>query len=135
LRLVRGDAPLARHLALATFVLIPVTFWFLLKNPGGVHDLAGPCLLEAWTDVPCPTCGGTKVAWLFGQGRILAALAVNPLVAVALLVLAGWALGGLMATLIPRWRRKIEPTPGDGRRLVIVLGGLVLANWVYLFLT
>lgn len=126
---------MARHLALATFVLFPVTFWFLLKNPGGVHDLAGPCLLDAWTGAPCPTCGGTKVAWLLGQGNIMAALTTNPLVAVALLVLAGWAVGGLVATLIPRWRRIIEPTPGDGRRLMIALGGLVLANWVYLFLT
>ena len=135
MRLVRGDAPLARHLALATSVLIPATFWFLLKNPGGVHDLAGPCLLEAWTGAPCPTCGGTKVAWLLGQGEILAALATNPLVAVALMTLALWAVGGLVATLVPRWRRKIEPAPGDGRRLVIVLGGLFMANWVYLFLT
>ncbi len=135
MKLGHGDAPLARNLALATCALIPPSLWFLLKNPGTVHRLTGPCLLEAWTTIPCPTCGGTQAAWLIGHGRFTAALATNPLVTLALLVLAGWALGGLAATLVPRWRRRIEPAPGDGRRLVLVLGGLVLANWVYLVLT
>jgi hypothetical protein len=33
--------------------------------------------------VPCPLCGGTTAAVALGQGRLLAALAANPLVVLA----------------------------------------------------
>jgi hypothetical protein len=40
--------------------------------------------------------------------------------------------GGLVATLVPRWRLRVDAPPGLGRRVAVVVASLVLANWIYL---
>jgi hypothetical protein len=69
-----------------------------------------------------------------GRGRFLAALSANPLVTILTMAAAVWALGGLVMTLRPRWQRRIEAAPGDGRRLVVVLALLAMASWVWILL-
>lgn len=135
MKLLPGDAPLARRLAVAVAALAPLVIWWLRRDPTAPTDLATPCLLRAVTGVPCPTCGGTRAAIALAQGRPLAALADNPLVTVVVAATVVWAVCGIVATLVPRWRRRIERSPGDGRRLVLLALGLVAANWVWLIAT
>ena len=75
------------------------------------------CFLRATTGVPCPFCGGTTAAVDLGRGRLPAALAASPL---ALLMLAGWALVGVVREPIMRVARP--------RRIAIVLALLAMAE-------
>lgn len=75
------------------------------------------CFLRATTGVPCPFCGGTTAAVDLGRGRLSAALAASPL---ALLMLAGWALVGVVREPVMRVKRS--------RRIAIVLALLAMAE-------
>ena len=132
MRCVPGDAPLARHLAVATAVLLPLAAWWLSAFPDTPAHLTQPCLLRAATGVPCSTCGGTRALLALTSGEPMLALAANPLVALSTVALAVWALGGVIATVAPRCRRRIEASPGEGRRLAIAACVLVAANWCWL---
>ena len=88
------------------------------------------CPFRALTGVPCPTCYGTRAMLAATSGRWLAALRLNPLVAVGgigLFAYVPWATG----TVVGSWRR-----PRFSQSFVAMAGwigaGLVLANWVYL---
>jgi len=131
MRLDRGDAPLARALALAALALLPAVVWWLRRDPGLLTRLAGPCRLQTLLDLPCPTCGGTRAAALLARGDLPGALAAQPAVALALVSVAAWTLGGLVVTLVPRWRRRLVLAPGDRRRLAIAAGAVVLAGWAW----
>ena len=88
------------------------------------------CTFKVVLGIPCPTCGVTRVALALAHLEVAAALRINPLATVLLLVLV---LGGLIAggaTLgghppkEPRW--DLRPVERLGLVLVIV------ANWAYL---
>ncbi len=57
---------------------------------------APACLFHALTGVPCPTCGATRALLALARLDVPAALAWNPLVAVAAVVFLA---GGLVALL------------------------------------
>jgi hypothetical protein len=124
-RIRRGDAPLARWLAVASLALLVPAALLLQRAPE-------PCFLRDQLGIPCPTCGGTRALAALAAGQFGEALARNPLVAVGCLALAAWALWGLAATLVPRWRVTVEASPSLGRRLPWIGLGLVAANWIYL---
>ena len=122
-----GDAPLVRQLALATLVVLPVGLWWLRQFPSALS----PCLMRTVWGVPCPTCGGTRAVLAMSQGRLLDAIATNPLITISTLALLAWAVGGLAATLVPRWRRTVEASPGEGRRFALVMFAAILASWLW----
>lgn len=86
----------------------------------------------AWTifGVPCPTCGATRAVVAAMRGDFLAALAWNPLAAIAALtaVLAIPATLGVLAGVLPA--PTIPPRLSGSARLA--LAALLVANWVYL---
>jgi len=127
MRVRTGEAPLARPLAIGLLVLAIAAI-----RSGRLDAWTGPCALRAATGWPCPTCDGTRALAALADGRVLAALAANPLVAAGALAGVCWALGGLTVTLVPSWRRQLEWSAGDGRRLALAAIGLVAANWVWL---
>lgn len=131
MRLRHGDAPLARHLAVAGLVLLVVGLWWLRRFPEAPGDLIPACTWRTLTDLACPTCGGTRAMLALSQGQPLVALNANPLVTMASMAFGLWAIGGLVATLVPRWRRTIEAAPGDGRRLVSLAVVVILASWLW----
>jgi len=88
------------------------------------------CPFRALTDIPCPTCYGTRAMLAATSGRWFAALRLNPLVAsggIGLFAYLPWAVG----TVVGGW-----PRPRLSPRFVAKAGwvgaGLVLANWIYL---
>jgi hypothetical protein len=87
-----------------------------------------PCLLREVTGVPCPTCGATRGLLALLDGRVLDALALNPLVAVVGLA---FLVGGIVAPLWA-WRRGTGPQlTGLPLWLRLVAVGLILANWAW----
>lgn len=82
------------------------------------HDPGALCLLRRFTGIPCPGCGGTTVFIEAGHGHLGAALAANPVAAVA-------AVGLLLAPLGPgRWWWQLP----NGRRNTVI--GVALAlSW------
>lgn len=79
------------------------------------------CLLRAVTGVPCPFCGSTTVLVELGRGRPLAALAANPLTAVAVPL---WALWPVLQRKAEAWRAWV----GHGR-LLLALALLLSLAW------
>ncbi|HOX25114.1 MAG TPA: DUF2752 domain-containing protein [Candidatus Krumholzibacteria bacterium] len=134
MRLGAGDAPLARQLGIAAAILLPLGIRWLAHDPAALSALTGPCPLRALSGLPCPTCGGTRALVALADGRLVAAVADNALVTVAVLAVAAWSLGALAATVVPAWRRRIVADAGDRRRLVVLGGGLIAAGWVWLLL-
>jgi hypothetical protein len=109
-------------IALAVLALRP--FWPI------VVPLLRECAFRDFTGLPCPTCGSTRGAIALLDGRILDALAFNPLVmASGLAFLAG----GVVA---PIWAWRAGTVPDLDRalpmwvRLAIVAA--ILINWSYL---
>ena len=94
-----------------------------------VAPLLPPCPFLTLTGVPCLSCGTTRAAVAFLDGRPLDALAANPLAA-----LAGGAfvLGGLAA---PLWVAVRLPAPdlaaplAPWARIAIIV--VLLANWAW----
>ena len=96
-------------------------------------DLPRPiCRMRAWTGIPCPTCGSTRMIEALFAGDLLGAFAWNPLVFVALVFVALWiALRGIRVLFgLPAWR--IVLTPYERRVLLVLALALVAAGWTYL---
>ncbi len=94
---------------------------------------APACGLRSTTGIPCVACGGTRSMMALSHGRVLDALAFNPLVFLGIVAAITWA-----GTSLIRWRFFPAPQDSVPRRIPIwlVVTGLVtafVANWVYLY--
>jgi hypothetical protein len=130
-RLRPGDAPLARQLAVAVAAVLPLVAWWLRRWPEAPAALLPPCLMRAATGLPCPTCGGTHALVDLAHGRLASAFTANPLVSLGTLALVLWSLAGVAVSVVPRWRRRVEASPGDGRRLLVLVLALIAASWTW----
>ena len=122
-----ADRPLAMlwfAVAVAILVLIPLWKLVVVQVPG--------CPARLLTGIPCPSCGTTRAADAFVQGRLLAAAGFNPLAALGAL---GLLAGGLLA---PVWVTLRAPLPALGppwpRWIRAGLVSALLANWAYLLI-
>lgn len=90
------------------------------------------CPLRDMTGLPCPTCGGTHTAVSLAQGHLADAFTSNPLVAGGLILFTLWVLVGIIATLVPAWRRSLEMNVTEKRtaRILAVLIGACGWLWV-----
>jgi len=91
------------------------------------------CGFRALTGLPCPTCGSTRAVLALADGRLLAALAHNPLAILVLggaMIYLGYALGAILG-LVPRVRTGwLTPPMPVGLR--VGLPALLMANWIWL---
>ncbi len=89
------------------------------------------CPVKSVAGVPCPTCGGTRATLALAMLDPATALAMNPGVTIAWLVLLVGGLAALGLAISDR------PLPGLPRTLPVPvrLGAvaLVAANWLYLY--
>lgn len=91
------------------------------------------CLFRKLTGWPCPTCRGTRSLMALASGDVGKAIALNPLVALAVLAVAGAGLVGVAERLARRplltgVASRLHRPPW---RAVL---GLLLANWAYVLL-
>jgi hypothetical protein len=127
--------PLARRLALAAAALTPTLVWWLRRLPDQPVAIASPCPLRSATGVPCPTCGGTRALIALAEGHWLDAVAANPLVSAGAAATVLWAVAGVVTTAVPRWRRRLETSPADRRRLLVLALVLTVASRTWLLLS
>lgn len=88
------------------------------------------CPVESFLGLPCPTCGATRATLALADLDLAAALAWNPLVALAWL---GSILGGVAALALALLRRPLPSLPrrlSPATRWGVLL--VVAANWIYL---
>ena len=108
-------------LAASSLLLRP--FWLTLA------PLMPACPFRALTGVPCLSCGTTRAAVAFLDGRVVDALLINPLAALAGL---GFIAGGVIA---PAWALlglRVPNLPSVAPRgLRIALALTLLAGWAW----
>jgi hypothetical protein len=128
-RATRSDFPLAALWAWAASVTLAVAVggWLPL-----LASMAPRCVLHQLTGIPCPTCGTTRAALALARGDLVAALMLNPLVSLVLVV---GLVGGLLA---PPWVAARGPLPRLPSPLPlswrIGIGVALAADWTYLVL-
>ena len=92
--------------------------------------LVGSCPLHAATGIPCLSCGATRAAEAFLEGRVVEAAFYNPLLALAVF---GFVAGGF---LFPVWilagGRLPVPGRGHGRAARVAAVTALAGNWIYL---
>jgi hypothetical protein len=86
------------------------------------------CPLHALTGIPCPACGGTRAALALASGAPAEALALNPLLILALPA-AGLM---LLARVLCGQRVALDTTPAERRGLLVILLFAVIANEAWL---
>lgn len=108
--------------ALALVALSPYAFRMAAGLPA--------CPVKSIAGLPCLTCGTTRAALALAAFDLPAALAVNPLAALAWIALIGGGFAAGLGALAGRPLPLVEPRPSLGLRLA--LGGALLGNWAYL---
>ena len=101
-------------------------------NPDLAFRLAY-CPLRDTTGIPCLTCGGTHSIVSLMQGRLLDAVAANPLVAVGIISFWFWAAYALLATFIPKLRRSLKFSAPEKRAIRFLTTLFILATWAWEF--
>jgi hypothetical protein len=96
-------------------------------DPTAAGSVLPPCPLHALTGLYCPGCGSTRALHALLHGDVPTALSMNPLLVIALPLLAAMALnaaGWRPAGTQRLWRALGQPLPW----LVVLLGFAVLRN-------
>lgn len=115
------------YLLAAIYALL---FGLLLAHADGARHPHTICLFRAVTEVPCPTCGGTRATIALVSGDLGLAFGYNPLVTAAWLLLPAVLLGALV--LRPRWQSvSLAARRWTVRGALLVLAVAGLANWIY----
>ena len=98
-----------------------------------LSDGSGPtvCPFRLLTGIPCPTCGMVRTARLVMQGQFSPAWMMNPLDALAVMVVGPLAVVLLAANRLGAWAVRVRA----GRREKVALWGLaavlLAGNWFY----
>lgn len=94
------------------------------------------CPFRAVTGIACPTCGGTRALLAAARGELVAALRLNPLVALATTGLLLWVPLS-SAWVAGRWPRPdLRRLSGTGGRAAARAGvAAALANWLWVVLS
>jgi Protein of unknown function (DUF2752) len=111
-----------------------------------VASAAGICALVAWardvpvprctfkllTGLPCPTCGAARALRALASLDPGAALALNPLVTVAILAVAGYLVYAAFVVVTRSPRVRVQLGSRDWVAIRIASAVLLTCNWVYL---
>jgi len=90
------------------------------------------CVFKGLTGIPCPTCGATRSIVHLAHGGVVAALAMNPLIAVSFIAAILYLLYSLITLAAGAPRVHIALTDTEKNAVRIGTIGLVLINWAYL---
>lgn len=126
LRAARGAFPTGALLASVGATLALLVAWLQLDRFG-----IPLCLFKAVTGLPCLSCGSTRVLGRLARLDVAGAVAMNPLFALGVGLVAAWALADLLLMLRGR-ALALELSPRAQK--VVQLGAIAAAllNWAYL---
>jgi hypothetical protein len=91
-----------------------------------------PCGFHTVTGHPCPSCGGTRMMFLFLRGHPLDAFKMNPLFASLLAGFAAWFFLGTLGRLAG-YDFRIDVGRREEKWLWLALLAGFLVNWAYLW--
>ncbi len=97
-----------------------------------ILDLLPPCSFKAYFGISCPTCGTTRSLVHLANGEFVAAFAMNPLTAGAVIFASMVFFYRLMIWLADAVSINIVLSIREQRILAIGLIVFFLLNWVYL---
>ncbi len=92
------------------------------------------CGFRTATGIPCLGCGGTRSARALASGDFLAAIRFNPAFVIGALLSVAWVAIGTYRFLCGTPPPPVSEQNRRIRRNLVLLSGLLLANWVYLIL-
>jgi len=90
------------------------------------------CTFKGLTGIPCPTCGATRCLVHLSHGGVVAAIALNPLVAVSFIAAILHLLYSLVMLAADAPRVQVTLTEHEKNTVRGAVLGLVLINWTYL---
>ncbi len=98
------------------------------------HLSLRPCPFLSLTGQPCPTCFGTRALSALGNGDLIGALVMQPLVTLVVLVVMVWS---LLTFISPLFARTLSPARLSPAARIITgwtAAILFIANWAFLIL-
>jgi hypothetical protein len=114
-------------LALSFFLLGTAAFvvkkWFVAWIP--------TCGLHKMTGLACPTCGASRMAFFFLEGKFIDSFLVQPFMFMVLVFFTVWIVSGMISFLFGKLMF-IELSPFWQKYFWVPLVVLFLLNWVYL---
>jgi hypothetical protein len=128
--------PRARHAfwlvgPLVTFAAV-VSLLIVARHYDRLPVQPPECGFRKVAGIPCVGCGGTRSMRALSEGKLTEATRFNPAVVMGVLVSVAWVAAGWTRYL----RGALPPSiPEQNRRLkrnLLVAGGLLLLNWIYL---
>jgi hypothetical protein len=90
------------------------------------------CHLRAWTGIPCPGCGSTRLVAALLSGDVTAAAAHNPLVFGGLLAVLLWSVASAARLVLGLPPRRLVLSAAERTALRIGAALLLAAGWSYL---
>lgn len=106
---------------------LAVALLLLRFDPNAAGSVLPPCPFLALTGWLCPGCGSTRALHALLHGDVAQAMSMNPLLVVAMPLLAWMSLSA--AGLPVPWRRVVMPWAANPKLwLVVLLGFAVLRN-------
>ncbi|TYB31648.1 MAG: DUF2752 domain-containing protein [Candidatus Mcinerneyibacterium aminivorans] len=97
-------------------------YFFPLKN-------AFPCMFKEITNIPCPTCGGTRLYYNLLDLNLLKAFFYNPLIFLILIFLVIYSIHDILVLF-----RTIQPLNFNKNYFRYIILGLIILNWIYLII-
>jgi hypothetical protein len=91
------------------------------------------CLFKDLTGFACPTCGSTRSVMHLAHGEVLAALALNPLIAMIFVAAALYCIYCIVTVVFGLPRLVIIPTEQERTLFRSMAVSLIVAQWAYLF--
>jgi Protein of unknown function (DUF2752) len=97
-----------------------------------ILSIAPACAFKGLTGIPCPTCGSTRALLCLSQGKLAAALAMNPLTALVFMAAILYLLYSVvtLAGDLPRVNFLFTDREKNMVRTALVI--LLFAQWFYL---
>ena len=115
--------------------------FFLARLAAPLFASLPPCKFHEVFGIPCPSCGVTRAGLALANGKLLAALAFNPLFVIGIGILFGWS----ACRVLEKWRgeafgfwKKAAAKFGSlefnarQRWLRWAMIGAIFLNWLYL---
>jgi hypothetical protein len=130
MRLVPEGSPFPRLLVFPFGLVALAGLAAVLRDPARVRQ-AAHCTLRDATGIPCPTCGGTRTVVALAHGRWSEAFAVNPFLALAVVLFGLWLVWGLAATVRPSLRRDLALSVKERKASRIAAVAVLLAAWAW----
>jgi hypothetical protein len=107
--------------------VVALGVWFVLVGPRPPAWLP-QCPFHAITGLYCPGCGSTRALHALAHGELAAACRFNPLVVLALPLLAAWAVARVWKTLRGDATPVRQPPRAATVALVVLVSFFLLRN-------